>query len=223
MNNTVFVSDTVHKLNVSVYYPDNYDELPLVVYLHGAGERGKTVEHIIRHGIPKLISEGFEIPAVVVCPQCPEKYIWNNIVEEVKDIILNVAEKYKIKKDKILITGSSMGGYGTWELSMCFPEMFAAAAPVSGGGATFRACKLNKIPIKAYHGTEDYVVEFINTEMMVNAVNRNNGNAELIPLNGMQHNDAIDYAYRSTDLIDWLLKQRKNDFSRIPEPYESCF
>ncbi len=223
MNSQFFVSGTAHNLNCMVYYPDNHRDLPLLVYLHGAGERGKVAEHLTRHGIPKLISEGKEIPAVVLCPQCPAAFIWNNVAEEIKDIILEVSEKFQIQKDRIVITGSSMGGYGTWEIAMCFPEIFAAAAPVAGGGVTFRAGKLKNVPIKAYHGSNDDAVEFINSELMANSVVKRGGKAELITLHGMGHNDAIDYAYRSTDLIDWLLKQRKIDFSRVKEPCEECF
>ena len=223
MNSKLFVSDTIHELNCLVYYPDNYKDLPMILFLHGAGERGKKSDHLTRHGIPKLISEGKEIPAIVVCPQCPQTFIWNNVVEEVKDIVLQVAEMFDIKRDRIMVTGSSMGGYGTWEIAMCYPEIFAAAAPVAGGGVTFRTCKLHNIPIKAYHGNKDDAVEFINSELMVNAVNRFGGSAELVILDNMGHNDAIDFAYRSTDLISWLISNRKTDFTRIPEPCECCF
>ena len=223
MNSEFFISNTTHKLNCMVYYPDNYKDLPLLVYLHGAGVRGEVVEHLTRHGIPRLISEGREISAVVLCPQCPRNFIWNNVTEEVKDIILETAEKYEIKKDRVVITGSSMGGYGTWETAMCYPELFAAAAPVAGGGVTFRTGKLKNMPIRAYHGTNDDAVEFINSELMVNATLRHGGKAELVALEGMGHNDAIDYAYRSTEIIDWLLEKRKTDFSRMPEPCEEWF
>ncbi len=206
-----------------VYYPDNYMDLPLLVYLHGAGERGKVVEHLARHGIPKLINENIEIPAVVLCPQCPTTFIWNNIAEEVKDIVLEVSRRFDTLKNRIVITGSSMGGYGTWEIAMCFPEIFAAAAPVAGGGVTFRAGKLKNVPIMAYHGSNDGVVEFINSELMVNATVKHGGKAELITLKGMGHNDAIDYAYRSTELINWLLNNRKTNFSREKEPCEEHF
>lgn len=223
MNYKIITSNTTHSLNCIVYYPNTYTDLPLLVYLHGAGERGKKIDHVNRHAIPKLINEGKEIPAVVLCPQCPENFIWNNIVEEVKDITLNVAELFNIKKDRIVITGSSMGGYGTWEMAMCYPEIFAAAAPVSGGGVTFRARKLRNVPIKAYHGDKDEMVEYINSKLMVDAVNTFGGNAELISLKDMGHNDAIDYAYRSTDLISWLLHIRKSDFSPVLEPCADCF
>lgn len=223
MNSKVLVIQTKHELNCLVYYPDNYKDLPMVVYLHGAGERGKKIEHLNRHGIPKLISEGIEIPAIVVCPQCPERYIWNNVVEEVRDIVLNVADMFDVNRDRITVTGSSMGGYGTWELAMCYPEIFAAAAPVAGGGVTFRTCKLSSVPIRVYHGNKDDAVEFINSKLMVDAVNRYGGNAKLITLDNMGHNDAIDFAYRRTDLIYWLLSNRKIDFSRVKEPCEEYF
>lgn len=97
MNSYFFVSSTIHNLNCMVYYPEIQKDLPLLVYLHGAGERG----------IPKLISEGREIPAVVLCPQCPATFIWNNVAEEVKDIVLEV----RIYKDGVIVKYNISGTY----------------------------------------------------------------------------------------------------------------
>ncbi len=210
-------------MNYGVAYPDNYKDLPLLVYLHGAGERGTQFDHIYLHAIPKLLREGREFPAVVLYPQCPAPFIWNNMVKELKEIIDIVVKEYDIKPDRILLTGSSMGGYGTWETAMCYPEFFAAIAPVAGGGVAWRTAKLKNMPIKTYHGSIDTVVEPIQSELMVRAVNNEGGNAELIYLDNMGHNDGIDYAYRNTDLIDWLLSHRRTDFTHIPEICEEMF
>ena len=210
-------------MNYGVAYPDNYKDLPLLVYLHGAGERGAQFDHIYLHAIPKLIREGREIPAVVLYPQCPAPFNWNNMGKELKEIIDIVVKEYDIKPDRILLTGSSMGGYGTWEAAMCYPEFFAAIAPVAGGGVAWRTAKLKNMPVKTYHGSIDTVVEPIQSELMVRAVNNEGGNAELIYLDNMGHNDGIDYAYRNTDLIDWLLSHRRTDFTHIPEICEEMF
>ena len=211
------------QMNYAVAVGEDYTDRPLLVYLHGAGERGKNFEHIYTHGVPKLIKEGLDIEAVVLYPQCPSAFIWNNMVKELKAIIDSVAAEYKIAKDKILLTGSSMGGYGTWEMGMCYPEMFAAIAPVSGGGAVWRTGKLIKTPVLAYHGEQDTLVPPSQSEIMVDTTNRNGGMAELTILKGKGHNDGIDYAYRETDLIARLLTYRKTDFSRIPEFCEEFF
>jgi predicted peptidase len=207
-----------------VYRPEVMsDNLPMIVQLHGAGERGRNFDHIFRHGIPKLIKEGWDINAVVLFPQCPGEFIWNNMVKELKLIIDTVIEEYGIAKDRVLLTGSSMGGYGTWEMAMCYPETFAAIAPVAGGGVVWRTSKLIKTPVFAYHGEVDSVVPASQSEVMVSFTNQKGGMAELILLKDKNHNDGIDYAYRETDLIQRLLSYRKTDFSHIPENCEELF
>lgn len=210
-------------MNYKVFCPENYKDLPLLVYLHGAGERGKNIENLYRHGIPKLLNEGKEIAAVVLCPQCPEQYVWDNVVEKIKKIIDRVAEEFEIKKDRICITGSSMGGFGTWMMAKTYPSFFSAAAPVAGGGMSWRTPKLVTTPILAIHGTEDVTVPPIYSELMVNAVKDSGGNVEYIELEGYSHNDGIDYAYRNTKLIDWILEKRRENFEYVPEICESMF
>lgn len=210
-------------MNYAVFYPDDFTDVPLIVYLHGAGERGKDIAHLYRHGIPKLIKEGREIEAIVLCPQCPEQYVWDNVVETTKKIIDSVSEEFKIKKDRICITGSSMGGFGTWMMAKTYPSFFAGAVPVSGGGMVWRTPKLKTTPILAVHGTEDDVVPLIYSKLMVDGVNRNGGHAEFIELNGYGHNDGIDFAYRNTKVIDWMLRTRRTNFEKIAEICEDMF
>lgn len=218
-----YISNNDGQMNYGVAHTDDYTDLPLLIYLHGAGERGRNFEHIYRHGIPKLIKEGREINAVVLFPQCPGEFIWNNMVKELKTIIDSVIEEYGISRDRVLLTGSSMGGYGTWEMAMCYPEMFAAVAPVAGGGVVWRTGKLLKTPVLAYHGENDSVVPMSQSEIMVNFTNCHGGVAELHIIKEKGHNDGIDYAYRETDLIHRLLSYRKFDFAHIPEPCEEIF
>ena len=116
-----------------------------------------------------------------------------------------------------------MGGYGTWETAMCYPETFAAIAPVAGGGVMWRTSKLNNVPVLAYHGAADSTVLPSQSQILVEYTNRNGGNAELHLLEGLEHNPGIDYAYRHTDLIPRLLSYRKTDFSHVPEICEDMF
>lgn len=210
-------------MNYMLFYPDNYENLPLVVYLHGAGERGTTIKHLYRNGIPKLIQEGKDIPAVILCPQCPDWCVWDNVVESVKGIIDIVVKEFSIKKDRICITGASMGGFGTWMMGKTYNNFFSAMAPVAGGGMSWRASNLMSTPVLAVHGDKDTAVPVIYSELMVEAVNRSGGKAELIVLNGMEHNDGIDFAYRNTKLIDWLLSQRRSSFESVPEYCSEMF
>ena len=196
---------------------------PLIVYLHGAGERGENIEHLYRHGMPKLIKSGKEIPAIVLCPQCPAQFVWNNIVERLKNLIDLIVEEYQISKDRIAITGSSMGGFGTWEMGLTYANYFSAIAPVAGGGLSWRCAKLKTTPVKAYHGAIDNSVPLCYSTLMVNAVNDKGGNAELVVLDGYGHNDGIEYAYFNTDLVDWLCAQSRTNFDRVKEICEEMF
>lgn len=210
-------------MNYTVFFPDECEDLPLIVYLHGAGERGKNISHLYRHGIPKLIQEGSQFNAVILCPQCPEHFVWDNVVDKTKGIIDCVAEEYKIKKDRISITGSSMGGFGTWMMAKTYPSFFAGIAPVAGGGMSWRTRKLKTTPVLAVHGTEDEAVPLVYSQLMVEGVNMNGGCAEIIELDGYGHNDGIDFAYRSTKLMDWLMEKRRTNFDYIPEICEEMF
>ena len=218
-----YISNNDSQMNYGVAYTDDYKDQPLLIYLHGAGERGKNFDHIYRHGVPKLIKQGLDINAIVLFPQCPADFIWNNMVKELKTIIDSVIEEYGISRDRIVLTGSSMGGYGTWEMAMCYPEIFAAIAPVAGGGVVWRTGKLIKTPVLAYHGEKDSIVPMSQSEIMVNSTVAHGGVAELHIIKEKEHNDGIDYAYRETDLIQRLLSYRKIDFEHIPEPCEELF
>ena len=124
-------------MNYAVYYPDNYEDLPLLVYLHGAGERGTAFDHVYRHGIPLLLDQGRTYPAIILVPQCPVEVVWCNIVDRVKAIIDTVAAEFSVRPDRICLTGSSMGGYGTWSMALTYPNFVSAIAPIAGGGMAF--------------------------------------------------------------------------------------
>ena len=213
-----------YTLNALLFTPNRIqDDLPLIVYLHGAGERGENIEHLYRHGVPSLIESGKEIPAIVLCPQCPRNFVWNNIVEKVKTIIDLIVEEYKISKDRIAITGSSMGGFGTWEMGLTYPNFFSCIAPVAGGGLSWRCERLITTPDKAYHGAIDTAVPLCYSTLMVDAVKSCGGDAKLVVLDEFGHNDGIRFAYFNTDLIEWVLSQRRTNFERVKEICEELF
>ncbi len=218
-----YFAKTEEKMNYIVAHPEKYERLPLLVYLHGAGERGRNIEHLYRHGVARMIYEGHDIPAVVLCPQCPASFIWNNMVKELKALIDKVAEDYMVDRDRIVLTGSSMGGYGTWEMGMCYPETFAAIAPVAGGGVCWRVSKLKGTPVFAYHGDADTVVPFSQSEILVKTLEKSGGNVTLTNMEGQGHNDGIYNAYFSTDLVKKLLSYEKKDHSHVYEPCEEMF
>ncbi len=204
-------------MNYAVYYPDNFTDLPLLVYLHGAGERGLDYDHMYRHGIPLLLSQGRTYPAVILVPQCPVDVVWDNIVGDVKMLIDAVAAEFSIRPDRICLTGSSMGGFGTWSMALTYPNFFSAIAPIAGGGMAWRAKRLVTTPAYAFHGADDATVVPAYSEMMCQAITNAGGTARLVILDGFTHDAGINYAYAHTDMIDWLLQQRRTDFSSVPD------
>ena len=204
-------------MNYAVYYPDDYTDVPLLVYLHGAGERGTDFDHLYRHAIPLLLSQGRTYPAVILVPQCPTEVVWDNVVGDVKSIIDTVAAEFSIRPDRICLTGSSMGGYGTWSMALTYPSFFSAIAPIAGGGMAWRAKRLVTTPVYAFHGAEDLTVVPVYSQLMCDAVTAAGGEARLVLLENLGHDDGINYAYAHTDLVDWLLQQRRRDFNFVPD------
>jgi len=204
-------------MNYAIHYPEDYQDLPLLVYLHGAGERGGNFRHVYRHGVPKLLEEGQQLNAVVLIPQCPVDLVWDNIVQDLKKVIDIVAADFNILPDRICLTGSSMGGFGTWMMGITYPALFSAIAPIAGGNMTWRACRLVNTPVYALHGAEDTAVVPMYSQLMCDAIAAKGGQVKLTIMEGFGHNDGIDHAYRDLDVIEWLLKQRRSDFTVPPD------
>lgn len=202
-------------LGYYVYCPKvrSEEKLPMIVFLHGAGERGNgttDLEKLKTHALPKYISEGKEFPAIILAPQCPEGVVWNNLVFALKKLIDNVAESYNVDRDRISITGISMGGYGTWEMGMAFPNFFSAIAPICGGGLSWRCDVIKDVPIWAFHGDRDDVVPLRNSMEMVDRVNQFGGNARLTIFHNVDHN-SWEEAYTSSNVIEWLISKKRKD------------
>ena len=198
-----------------VFLPENYDvnkKFPLVLFLHGAGERGDGSEEklplVCVNALPKYAEEGEEYPFILLCPQCPENIVWNNVVLTLKSLVDSVAEQYNADPERISCTGLSMGGFGTWEMGVTYPDFFAAIAPVCGGGFSWRAPLLKDMPIWAFHGDVDSVVPISYSETMVEAIKKSGGNVKFTVFPGVNHN-SWDSAYQTTDVVKWLTEQRK--------------
>lgn len=185
---------------------DGSESLPMIVFLHGAGERGNDLEKIKAHGIPKLFSkdENYEgIRAITISPQCPEERTWYDFKWDVISLIDEVADKYNVDKSKISLCGISMGGFGTWEIALQVPEKLFKIAPVCGGGMSWRAWYLRNTPIRVYHGGLDNIVPLCMSEVMVNAIREQGGNVEFTIYEDLYH-DCWTRAFEQTDLIAWL-------------------
>lgn len=222
---TVYVPQTAAFLGHILFEPrqEDFSELPLLVYLHGAGERGDILAHLEKYALPRLVKQGRSYSAIILCPQCPADRVWDNVVADVKRLIDHVAAEYQIKKDRICLTGSSMGGFGTWMMGMTYGNFFSGIAPIAGGGMSWRSKNLISTPVFAVHGARDGVVPMEYAKLMVDALKKQNANVAFKVLEGYGHNDGIEKAYEDGDVIEWLLKQRRTDFTPVPETLSECF
>jgi predicted peptidase len=178
--------------------------LPLIIQLHGAGERGdgSDLSLVDVHGFSKMIADK-EIPCIFVMPQCPADSFWAARVESIIAFIGQLSEEFNIDADKICLTGLSMGGYGTWYTAMARPDLFAAIAPVCGGGMAWNAGVL-KMPIWAFHGACDPVVSPTQSDEMVAKLKAVGADVRYSRVEGVGHN-VWEHAYNE-ELLSWLLK-----------------
>ncbi len=214
-----------------LYLPSNYDatkEYPLLVVLHGAGERGNNNESQLAHMIRALYDQNASplADAIVFCPQCPENQQWvdtpwangnyssaavaeSNELKCVIDIIAKLKKDYSVNDERVYAMGLSMGGFGTWDLLTRHSDIFAAGVPICGGGDPLKAKELAKLPIWTFHGSADGVVPPSGTKAMANAINKQNPeNFHYEEFQGMDHGIWETVAGRE-DVLKWLFEQSK--------------
>jgi len=189
------------------YAPESVNgKLPLVVQLHGAGERGNGQEDLKLvdvHGFSKLLQEQ-DYPCLTVMPQCPRDTFWAARVESILVFIEQLKQKFPVDENRIYLTGLSMGGFGTWFTAMARPDLFAAIAPVCGGGMPWNASVLT-MPVWAFHGVEDKAVTVRHSDEMVEALQKAGKDGKYTRMDGVAHNVWI-HAYNDT-LMQWLLSK----------------
>ncbi len=199
---------TTVSANYLLYLPDEYGTTdrrwPLVLFLHGSGERGTDLSRVKIHGPLKLVDQGKKFPFILVSPQCPEDEEWST--DMLGALLDQVEDRYAVDEDRVYVTGLSMGGYGTWRLGMAFPHRFAALAPVCGGGSGVNVCFLKDVPVRAYHGKLDSVVPIEEEEKLVSKLQACGGHAELIVYPDAGH-DAWTVTYSDPAFYEWLLSQ----------------
>lgn len=196
-------------LDYLLYLPEDYDKKdswPLMLFLHGAGERGDDLELVKKHGPPKLIAAGRQFPFIVVSPQCKPNRWWEPL--ELSTLLDEVTEKYKVDEDRIYVTGLSMGGFGTWRLAAYTPKRFAAIVPICGGGETYWTRRFPHLPIWVFHGAKDSGVPLERSQAMVEALEKRAGNVQLTIYPEAGH-DAWTETYNNPKLYEWLLEQKR--------------
>ena len=192
------------------YYSAKKTAWPLILFLHGMGERGDDLELVKIHGIPKIVKAQTDFPFISVSPQCPIKYVWRDkkMLQAVEDLLLKIVKYYRVDKTRIYVTGLSMGGRGTWALAAHRPDLFAAAVPICGGGDPATANLLTDSPIWVFHGALDEVHLPEESEKMVRALEKAGGKVRYT-LYPEAYHDSWTETYDNPALYDWLLSNRK--------------
>lgn len=180
---------------------------PLVLFLHGAGERGSDLDLVKVHGPPKMVEKGKVLPFILVSPQCPSDSWWDHV--PLAKLLDEVEAGYPVDRTRIYVTGLSMGGYGTWNLACYQPKRFAAIAPICGGGVSVLArFVLKHMPVWAFHSEGDPVVPLEESQRMVDAIKLAGGNPKLTVYPGISH-DAWTATYNNPEFWSWLLSQSR--------------
>ncbi len=192
-----------------LYLPEDYEKQeawPLLVFLHGVGERGDNLQRVAIHGPPKLIAAGKDFPFIVVSPQCPSNQWWEPT--ELVALLDEIERTCKVDADRVYLTGLSMGGFGTWRLAAYVPQRFAAIAPICGGGEPYWGRQIAQLPTWAFHGAKDRTVPLKRSEDMIEAIKEAGGTPQLTIYPEAGH-DSWTETYNNPKLYEWLLSQKR--------------
>lgn len=201
-------------------------EWPLILFLHGAGERGEDLDLVKIHGVAKVAEQNEDFPFIVVSPQCPDDTYWPMEIETLKALLDKIVQEYPVDSTRIYLTGLSMGGIGGWHLAITNPDTFAAFAPVCGGFSipVFRSDEfslqltseemfqklplIKDIPVWAFHGDQDDIVPMEETVKIIEILKELGGEAKLTIYEGVGH-DSWTATYDNPKLFDWLLEHKR--------------
>ncbi len=222
MNQRHQFSATIEKkiqLGYLLSLPEDYSKgdntFPLMVFLHGAGERGTNLDVVEVHGPPKLVKNGKKLPFIIVSPQCPPNQHWD--VDAVIALVDHIIKNYRVDTKRVYLTGLSMGGYGTWAVASKYPERFAAIIPICGGGNTIelpmtsRAKReaIKTLGVWAFHGAKDPVVPLAESEKMVKTFKMAGCQEVKLTVYPEAQHDAWTETYNNDEIYDWLLKHSR--------------
>lgn len=199
------------KLDYLLYLPDGYEKSdkkwPLILFLHGSGESGSDLSRVKTHGPPKIVEKKSVFPFIVVSPQSPRRGGWDRYA--LKALVDEVLANDRVDRDRVYLTGLSMGGYGTWALAASYPQYFAAIAPICGGGNPEDANQLKDLPIWVFHGAKDEAVPLRRSEEMVAALKRVGADVKFTVYPEAGH-DSWTETY-NPELYQWFLSHQRGE------------
>lgn len=230
----IYADSTGDELKYRLLKPVDYDSTknyPLVLFLHGAGERGDDNYSQLKWGVHHFAEPKFRerYPAFVVAPQVPKEEYWSTL-SSLRDtssftqpmeaepsapmrmtiaLLKELQEKYSVDSDRLYVTGLSMGGFGTFDVIQRFPNKFAAAIPICGGGDLTRAFMLTDIPLWVFHGTQDEVIHPEFSRSMVEAIRIAGGEPGFTEYPAEGHIGAWVQAYRNPHLYEWMFSKER--------------
>ena len=218
IKNTYSILDKKYKssngdlINYLVYrpYEEKEEKLPLIIYLHGMDGNGNDINKVRNiKGLIYYIDNGELYPnAVIIAPQIPVGASWTSYSKEVMELISIVIEDENIDKNKISLTGMSLGGIGTLDIAIKNPNFFSCIVPVCANINANRCAILQNVKVKIFHGTEDYSMGF----SVIDAnkiINENGGNSELFMLEGEGHEIRHIYIDKEYDIVNWMISQER--------------
>lgn len=216
-------------LNYRIHLPEKTEagkKYPLILLLHGAGERGDDNQKQLKYGTANLLDYSIKNnqPAIIVVPQCPAGQQWVNVpwtgdshtmpekpsdpMQLVMELLQKIIKEQPVDPDRIYVTGMSMGGFGTWDILQRNPELFAAAVPICGGGDPAYANAIKNIPVWVFHGDIDPTVQTKRSREMVHALKQAGGHPRYTEYPNTKHNSWTP-TYANTDVLKWLFDQKK--------------
>jgi predicted peptidase len=194
-----------------LYKPDGYNadsvtKWPLIVFLHGGGERGDNLNKVSSTGPIKYTLTGKKLPFLIFSPQIKSDQFWDP--KEVIKLMNEIIKDYRVDTNRIYLTGLSIGGKATWEVSTEYPDKFAAIAPVSGWGDPKQLWKISKMAVWIFHGQRDPVVPVIASKVMADTLKKY-GNVKLTIYPKGMHGHWTD-TYNNDELYKWFLVHKRN-------------
>lgn len=206
------------RLNYLLHLPRDYDRaraFPLILFLHGSGERGNDLAHIKRFGIPRMLEMRDDFPFIVVSPQCPAESDWGVLMDDLTALLDHITKNFAVDLARVYLTGLSMGGRGAYQLAFSAPHRFAALVAISARRPdvlrpTDRVIALKHLPIWIFHGAQDSRVPVNESIEIERALRECGGNVRLTIYPDAGH-DAWTRTYENPKLYDWLLEQIKLD------------
>ncbi len=238
LSSTGFAAETIAKewdapngihIPYRLAVPEKVEEgkvYPLVLFLHGAGERGDDNKKHLKHGITSILAgaEKLNEPCFLIAPQCPAELWWADLdaekrrlvkakepnprLEAVLALVEEFSKTHPVDPKRFYVTGISMGGFGTWDLMGRAPEKIAAALPICGGGDPSIVSRYKDVPVWTFHGDADPTVPVAATTDLIEALEKAGGKPKLTIYPGVKH-DSWTMTYDNPEAIRWLFSQKQ--------------